>query len=270
MDIASLIGVEGTVPSVRSAELFSIFGFPVTNSTMMLVLVTVLFIALAVIARKFFIRPRKFQTGFEAIYEWIVNLTASIVGSPKKALPITPIVVTLILYIGLSNILTLTPFVGSLTYNDIPLFRSPMSDFNTTFGLAFAIIIAFQFISITEWGIFGYLGRFFQFGTVYRGFREGIGAGFMALIEFVIGLLDIISEVAKVISLSFRLFGNIFAGEVLLVIIFGAVGYVVPALWMTLGILFGLIQALVFGALTAAYYSSVLRPDDDELVERGY
>ena len=76
----------------------------------------------------------------------------------------------------------------------------------------------------------------------------------MGIINFLIGLLDIITEVARVISLSIRLFGNMFAGEMLTVIILGFVAYGLPVVWMSMSLLVGVIQAMVFGSLTAAYY----------------
>ena len=76
--------------------------------------------------------------------------------------------------------------------------------------------------------------------------------------------LDIVSELAKIFSLSLRLFGNIYAGEVLLVMIFGALAFALPSLWMSLSLFFGIIQAIVFGALAAAYYASSV-PDDESV-----
>lgn len=79
--------------------------------------------------------------------------------------------------------------------------------------------------------------------------------------------MDIISEIAKVISLSFRLFGNIYAGQVMAVIIMGALAYALPAVWSSLGILFGLVQAIVFGSLVAAYYMIALKPPEESSSE---
>ena len=87
--------------------------------------------------------------------------------------------------------------------------------------------------------------------------------GFIAFIEFLIGLLDIFAELAKVVSLSFRLFGNMFAGEVLAVLILGSLAYLLPALWLSMSILFAAVQAIVFGALAAVYYTLSLKPEDN-------
>jgi F-type H+-transporting ATPase subunit a len=159
------------------------------------------------------------------------------------------------------------PGVASVTYGGVSFFRSPTSDFNTTLGLALAMVVLIQGYAFKQLGFFGYVGRFIQIGGIIKGFKEGVGAGFMAIINFLIGLLDIVSEAAKVVSLSLRLFGNIYAGEVLAVIILGALAYVLPATWMALNILFALVQAVVFGALVAAYYSIAVAVEEPSAKE---
>ena len=87
---------------------------------------------------------------------------------------------------------------------------------------------------------------------------------FIALIDFFVGVLDIIGEVAKVISLSLRLFGNMFAGQVLALILLGALAYIVPSVWLAMNLFVGVLQALVFSALVAAYYMLAVKPDEEE------
>jgi len=266
MGFIDIFRIEETVPGVASDVVFSIGAFPVTNSFLFILFIAVLFaLGGAYVVKKFTLVPQGIQGGIEMIYESILSLVTSITGSQKQSKVIFPVVATLIIYIGVANLIGFIPGLTSLTYQKVSIFRAPMSDFNTTFGLAFALIVVINLISIKDFGILGYLGRFFQFRELIAGFRGGLKTGFEATISFLIGLLDIVSEMAKVISLSFRLFGNVFAGEVLAVILLGSIAYVVPALWMTLSILFGLIQALVFGALITAYYSSSVKP---ETVER--
>ena len=85
----------------------------------------------------------------------------------------------------------------------------------------------------------------------------------MAIIDFLIGLLDIISEFAKVISLSLRLFGNMYAGEILASILLGAFALMVPAPWLAMNLLVAVIQAIVFGSLCAAYYTLAVQNDEE-------
>jgi F-type H+-transporting ATPase subunit a len=196
------------------------------------------------------------------LYEAMLGFVEQIVGSKEAARSIFPLVATLFIYIGASNLIGLIPGVTNFTYNETPIFRTPTADFNTTFGLAFAMVTLIQYIDIKRSGMFAYLGKYFQFKQVWDGFKEGLGAGFVAIIHFCIGLLDIISEFAKIASLALRLFGNMYAGEVLAVILLGAIAYIVPSVWLAMNLLTGVVQAMVFGALIAAYYSLVARSEE--------
>jgi F-type H+-transporting ATPase subunit a len=142
--------------------------------------------------------------------------------------------------------------------------RTPTSDFNTTFGLAIAMVLLIQFLTIRKHGMIKYLGKYFQFKKVWQGFRKGISAGAVATIEFFVGLLDIVSEFAKIISLSLRLFGNMYAGTVLATILLGALAFILPSLWLGMSLLFAVVQAMVFGSLVAAYYSIAVQDEKEE------
>jgi len=144
------------------------------------------------------------------------------------------------------------------------IFRTPTADFNTTFGLAFGSIFIIQLVGIKEWGLFGHIGKFLQFKEVFLGFKKGFSFGSTALISFFVGLLDIIGEIAKVISLSLRLFGNMYAGEVLTIVLFGSLAYLLPSLWLAMGLLSAVVQAMVFGSLVTVYYAMALKPDEEK------
>lgn len=254
--------LEREIASVGPEIHGTIFGVPVANSFLLSVAITVVLALIAYfIVRKFQERPDTAQNFIEYIYEVMLDLTSQITGSEERSKKIFPVIGALFVYIGIANLIGLIPGVTSFTYKGGALFRTPTSDFNTTVGLALAMVLLIQLISIKEWGVLGYLGRFFKFKEVYQGFKQGVGAGMMAIVEFLVGLLDIVAECAKVISLSFRLFGNMFAGEVLAVLLLSAVAFVVPALWLSLNLLFAVVQAVVFGSLVAAYYSLAVKED---------
>jgi F-type H+-transporting ATPase subunit a len=145
----------------------------------------------------------------------------------------------------------------------VPLFRGATTDFNTTFGLALAVVITMQIVGMKEQGVFGYLSHFIQIKQVISGFRKGISSGSFAIVGFLVGLIEIVSELAKILSLSLRLFGNLFAHEVLTVILLGAFAFGVPAIWMGMGVLVGVVQSIVFVALVTVYYSLVLKKDGE-------
>jgi len=163
-----------------------------------------------------------------------------------------------------ANLIGLIPGVEQVLWNGVPLFRTATSDFNTTFGLALAAIIIINVLSMREKGIFGYLDQFFKFGALWRGFRKSFGDGLLAIIEFFIGLLDIVGEAVKVVSLSLRLFGNMLAGQILMIILLGFIAVVIPSAWLAMNLLVGVLQAVVFASLVASYYA--LATDEAEEV----
>ncbi len=255
------------ISGVNPETVFTIGGFKIANSTMLSFLILVLFTILAVFfIRKFKEKGGKFQYVVEMIYEGMLGLVGQITGSRKHAKIVFPLIGALIFYILTSNLIGIIPGLTSITYNGNAVFRSPTSDFNTTFGLALGCVILLQFISIKDFGLFGHLGKYFKFKEIIVGFKNGIGAGLMAIIDFAIGLLDIVGELARVVSLSLRLFGNMYAGEVLATLILGALAYVVPIAWTAMSTLSGVIQSVVFGSLVASYYILSVKVDKEEQV----
>lgn len=130
----------------------------------------------------------------------------------------------------------------------IPLLRAPSSDLNLTFALALISVVLTQVFGIWERGL-SYFGNFIRLGA----FREkGIAMG---AIDFFVGALEGISEISKIISFAFRLFGNIFAGEVLLIIMSSLVSLLLVLVFLGLEIFVGLIQAFVFFILSLVFFS---------------
>lgn len=130
----------------------------------------------------------------------------------------------------------------------VPLFRAPSSDLNLTFALALISVILTQIFGVWERGL-AYFGNFIRLG----GFaKKGI---LMGGIDFVIGLIEGISEIAKIVSFSFRLFGNVFAGEVLLIVISSLISFLVVIVFFGFEIFVGFIQAFVFFILTLVFFS---------------
>lgn len=249
---------------VEPEVVFTIHGFPVTDSFMTIVLIVAIFAAVAYkVSRRISLVPDRFQNLIEMIYEGMYRMVEQITGDKHAARAIFPLTGSLFLYIGISNLLPIfVPGLTSITFHGHPVFRMPTSDYNTTLGLALAMVVLLQVIGMKHSGVFGYLGRFFQFKQVYQGFKKGFSTGLTSLINFFVGLLEVISEVARVVSLSIRLFGNMYAGEVLLVIMLGIVAYVVPTAVMALGILAGIVQAIVFGSLVTVYYTIAVKHEE--------
>ena len=248
--------------------IFSIGGFPISNTTLLLLLIAiVLFLFSFFKIRKFKIKPTKVQALTEILYEGIVGLINQITGSAKLSKRILPIIGTLLVGIGIANLVTLVvPGLTSITFDGVSIFRTPTADFNTTFSLALACVILTHIVSIVDWGFFGHVGKYLQFAEIYKGFRQSPSKGGLALVGFFVGILDVIGEFAKVVALSLRLFGNMYAGEVLMIVIFGGLAYLLPSLWIAMSLLTAVVQALVFGLLVAAYYTLAVKPMEDARV----
>ncbi|PIR38342.1 MAG: hypothetical protein COV34_01920 [Candidatus Zambryskibacteria bacterium CG10_big_fil_rev_8_21_14_0_10_42_12] len=258
--------IGGDIPKVEPDIIFTVFSFPISNTFLGITLVLLMVLSFSYfVVRKFSITPRNHtQTVVEMVYVGMEDLLEQVAGRRDVAVFLAPVILGMFVFIGVANLLSLIPIFNTVTYDGVAIFRTPTADFNTTFAMALVMILFIQMQSIVKGGFFQYLGKFFQFHEVYKGFKKSMGDGFMAIINFLIGLLDIISEGARVVSLSLRLFGNIYAGEVLVVILLGAFAYALPSVWISLSILFGVVQAVVFGALSAAYYSISMPPPDGE------
>lgn len=254
--------VPGEVPVIQPETIFTIAGFPITNAFLMINVMTVLLVIFMIfLNKKIALKPGVLQVIIEQFLEGVMGLIDQITGRREVSEKIFAIITSLFIFIGISNLIGLIPGLTSITYEGSPILRTPTTDFNTTFALALGLMILVQIQSLKDWGIMGYVGRFIKIKEIYYGFKKGIGEGAIAIIDFLIGLLDIISEIAKVVSLSVRLFGNIYAGEILMVIIMGGLAYGLPAVWLGMNMFTGIIQALVFGALVAAYYGTALKEE---------
>lgn len=260
-----LLRIQRELAPIEPEVITTVVGIPVTNTFLLILLILVLFALFAYFyVRKFTLVPGKVQNAVEVLYESMLDLVEQITGNREQARRMFPLIGALFLFIGAGNMIGLIPGLTSFTYDGISLFRTPTADFNTTFGLAFAMILLIQIASIRDYGVLGYIGRFIRVKELYRGVRKGVKEGFIAFIEFLIGFLDIIAEAAKVISLSFRLFGNMLAGEIIAVLVLGALAFVLPSLWLSLNLLFAFVQAIVFGALVAAYWTLAVKPEEEK------
>jgi F-type H+-transporting ATPase subunit a len=244
--------------SISAETIFHIGSFPVTNS---LALSAVVFLFLGVMAvlfrRKVALVPAGFQNLVEAMVDGALDLMDSVLGDRKKSEKYLPFVLTVFLFVMVSNWFGLIPGVGSLMIRtggeSVPFFRAPAADLNFTLALA---LIAVTFVNVFGVAAIGFKGRAKTFFN------------FKGPIEFFVGILELVSEFAKIVSFSFRLFGNVFAGEVLLTIMSFLVPYAAPLPFLFLEIFVGFIQAFIFGMLTLVFIamSTVEHGDHEEEV----
>ncbi len=261
----SIFQVHEPLPTIAAPVLGDIGFFSIATSSMTILLITLLLIGLCYFVSRSKLIPSTFQHLMEMLYEKIAGFITAIIGNKEKGEKAVPYVGSIMLYLLVANLLPMMPgvsgFYVSLGGEHIQLFRGATTDFNTTFGLALAVILTMQIIGMKEQGVTGYLSHFIQIKQVYKGFRKSFSEGIVAIIGFLVGLIEITSELAKMLSLSLRLFGNLFAHEVLTVILLGSFAFGVPAIWMGMGVLVGIVQSIVFVALVSVYYSLVLKKE---------
>jgi len=159
---------------------------------------------------------------------------------------------------------------GEALYLLAPMFRAPSTDMNFTLALALISVLLTQYFGLRSLGV-GYFGKFIAVGGVVKAFRApNLGCGgriasfFMGIIDIFLGIVETISEIGKIVSFSFRLFGNIFAGEVLLGVMAFLIPFVVSIPFFGLELFVGLVQALVFMMLTVAFFVVAISSHGEE------
>jgi F-type H+-transporting ATPase subunit a len=226
--------------SIAAEKIGSVFGLPITNSLLATWIVMAMLIVFSIAAtRKMTLVPTGIQSIAELVVGGLYDFFTSVVGKHIKQF--FPLIASFFIFIITANWFGLLPGVGTVGFFEhgkfVPLLRGATADLNTTLALAVISIVAIQYFGFKTVG-FHYSRRFFNFKDP---------------IYFFLGILEIISELSKVISFAFRLFGNIFAGEVLLTVMAFLMPFIAPLPFMALELFVGFIQALVFSMLTAAF-----------------
>ncbi|MCH7828313.1 F0F1 ATP synthase subunit A [Patescibacteria group bacterium] len=234
--------------SLQAETLGILFGIPITNSLILSVVTALLLVGGGLfVAYSLKVIPNRVQGAAEVVLDGILSFMAQTLGSMDQAKKFFPLVTTIFLFILLNNWIGVLPGTGSIGFFEmhdgkevfIPFFRSANSDLNTTFALALISMIAIQLYGVKKLGVWGHVSKFL---VLTKG-----------PINFFVGILELVGEFAKVLSFSFRLFGNIFAGEVLLLIVMMLVPFLAPFPFLLLEFFVGFIQALVFAMLTMIF-----------------
>lgn len=235
--------------SLAAETIAHIGPLPVTNSLLMTWIVMAILVVFAIAStRKLSLIPNNIQSIMEIVLEGLYSFFSTVVGRHVKM--IFPLVASLFLFIIISNWSGLLPGVGTIGFTEhegfVPLLRGPTADLNMTIALAIIAVIAMQYFGFKTLGI-KYSHRFVNFHNPVLGF---------------VGFLEVISDLSKVISFAFRLFGNIFAGEVLLAVMAFLMPFIAPMPFFMLELFVGFIQALVFSTLTSVFINVALAHDE--------
>jgi F-type H+-transporting ATPase subunit a len=242
------------IPTLAPEVLLHVGPIPVTNTMVNAWVAIAIFLVVGLlISAKVANRPGKLQNFWEYIIELILGYFDQVTGDRKKSIRFLPIAGSIFFFILLSNWLGLLPGTGSIKIGHNFLLRPANTDLNLTLAMALVSIIASHMFGFLTVGVFAHANKFVQVGTIIKSFKKGPLGIFSAIIEFGVGLIEIAGEVAKVMSLSLRLFGNIFAGEVLITVIASIISFLLPTPFMLLELLVGLIQAGVFAILSIVY-----------------
>lgn len=235
-----------------AAEIITrIAGFPISNALITTWLVMGLMIAGSfLVTRRMTLVPGGAQSIAELLIGGLYDFFETVTGT--YVAQVFPLVASLFLFILAANWVGLLPGVGTVGFfhgeEFTPLFRGATADLNTTLALALFAMISIQYYGFKTAGVH-YGKRFFNIGNP---------------IFFFLGVLELVSELSKVVSFAFRLFGNIFAGEVLLAVMAFLMPFIVPLPFLTMELFVGFIQALVFSMLTAVFLSVAVSHGEHE------
>lgn len=242
-------------------------GFTVTNSLLSAWIALLILIVLALsLGSKIRRIPGMMQNFAEVIVLGAMNLADSVTNDRTITEKVFPLVFSVFLFIIINNWLGLLPGVGSIGFVlaeeghqvFIPYLRGATADINTTLAMGIFSVIAANVFGVMIVGGWKYFNKFINIQTLLsipKDMKHNVAAVIVNPIKFFVGLIEIIGEFAKVASLSFRLFGNIFAGEVLLMAMASIFAFILPIPFMFLEVIVGLIQALIFAVLTLVYFT---------------
>jgi len=260
---------------VLGAEPIAHWGaMPITNSLLNTWIVVALLIILGIAIRaKVRLIPRGLQNLFELIIEGGVKLCDSVTNDRKKSMKVFPVVFTFFVFILLNNWLGLLPGIGSIGFMEstgghevfVPYFRGGTADMNTTLALSLIAVVGANLFGIFSVGLFRHFNKFVNvkaLAHIPMHVRKDPSVIVVNPIKFFVGIIEIIGEVANIASLSFRLFGNVFAGEVLLSSIAVIFAFGLPIPFMFLELIVGVIQALIFAMLSLVYFSIAMTKEE--------
>ena len=261
--------MEGPQVSISATKVFEWGSFFITNSVLASYVVTFLIILFALyVRRNTSLVPTRIQLVFEMLTEFFTNMLKSAFGSEKRARKALPLFFTIFLFLFLANQFSILPFVGSVVAPNGPAFRTPTSDWNQTMALALVVLVGTHIIAFSMSPI-KHLGNYIKIASLLK--SRSIGDVGSALLEMFLGVLDIIGEFSKIISLSARLFGNILAGEVIIIVISGIASftaYFIPIPFIILSAFSSLIQVFVFVFLSIFFMAGTINAVSPAVTEK--
>lgn len=248
--------IDVSVPARAVAHLGPI---PISNGVLAALVASLILIGCALLLRRGLgLIPTRGQVAVEVAVEYFDAQLTRAFGSRAEGRKYLPTILTLLLFIALANQLSLFPLLFQITFEGKSLLRLSTSDLNQTLSLAL-VVVGLAHVLAFIYSPLRHIGNFIKIGPLLKA-RSGKDVGF-ALLDLFTGFLDIIGELAKILSLSARLFGNIFAGDVMILVIMSLSKYTqffIPIPFLVLSIFSGFVQAFVFTLLSIQFLSGTI------------
>ena len=273
LGLPSWLTVPRPDPKLPAEVVFHFFGFPITNSVIAAWLTIVVLVGISYAAtRKVKLIPSRLQTFLESILGWLYGFCKEVAGE-ENGRRFFPIVTTIFLFVIMNAWLGLLPGFGSINITNpegehVHLLRPANTDINVPLAIALMSFIFVEYFGIRSLGGFRYLSKFINVGGFLGGVRKlfsgklkaGLSEMFSGAINAFVGVLETLSEFIRIVSFTFRLFGNMTAGEILLLLVMFLVPWVVALPFYGLELLIGFVQALIFGGLTLVFLTIAVVP----------
>jgi F-type H+-transporting ATPase subunit a len=272
----SALSIDKPDPKLPAETIFHLFGFPITNSIIGAWITIIFLVGFSwVVTRRMKLIPGRLQAAFEFFLGWLYDLCCSVAGE-KNGRRFFPVVATIFLFVGFNAWLALlVPVFGSITIHTaegvVSLLRPANTDINLPLALALTSFFFFWFFGLRSLRI-RFLGNFFNFGEFGRGVKllfkgkvkDSIFSLFTGVINIFSGFLELLSVCIRVVSLTFRLFGNMTAGEILLLVAAFLIPWIFALPFYGLELLIGFIQAIIFGGLTLIFLTMAVQSHEEE------
>jgi F-type H+-transporting ATPase subunit a len=231
-------GHGGLHVTLAADPIFHIGGFTVTNALLVTWIASAILLVTALrFSRNIRTVPGRFQALLEIVFDGLLTFMDAVTGSRAKTQRFGPITLTIFFLVLVANWLELFPGFESIFIHGVPLLRAPSSDFNLTLSIAVIAVVSTHVLGVRTLGALKHIKKYFSANPI----------------NTFIGIIEIVGDFAKILSFSLRLFGNIFAGSILLLVIGFLVPWGAPLPFMGLELIVGLIQALVFSVLTLVF-----------------
>jgi len=243
--------------TLPSKPVFFLSEFNINDSALGTIIVVLLIsIGAIVLKSRLKLVPSNFQILIEGFVEFFYKQLVGSWGSEERAKKYLPFILTLFLFLFIANQFSIIPLVASVVAEGLPVLRTPSSDLGLTVTLAVLVIAGSHIIAFMSHPI-RHIGNYIKLHEFLK--VRSFGDLFNAVLAVFLGVLDIIGEFAKIVSMACRLFGNIFAGEVMIAVITGLVAYILPMPFMLISIFSGVVQAFVFALLAVNFMPGIVK-----------